>query len=77
MVLFSQNKGEAKASSASQPEDLKMTKEKTIAPTWGYRKGKEGELLKQVFNLEEGKSLPDGWVDTPAKCGHAGKEYGA
>lgn len=33
-----------------------------INRTWGY--SSQGS---QIFNLKEGESLPDGWVDSPAK----------
>ncbi len=33
-------------------------------PTFGYRRGENGEIEKDVF---EGEPLPDGWVDSPAK----------
>lgn len=35
---------------------------KTI-PTWGYTAGDA-----RIFDLKEGESLPDGWVDSPAKA---------
>ena len=36
---------------------------KTV-PTWGYKAGDA-----QIFDLKEGESLPDGWVDSPANVG--------
>ena len=33
-------------------------------PTWGYRRGKDGEIESRIF--DDGK-LPKGWVDSPAK----------
>lgn len=39
-----------------------MADEKKIVPTWGY--SAEGS---RIFSLEEGESLPEGWVDSPAK----------
>ena len=36
---------------------------KTI-PTWGYKADEA-----QIFDLQEGESLPAGWVDSPAKVG--------
>ena len=76
MVLFSQGKGGASAPSASQTKEQTMTDEVKTTPTWGYRKGEDGGLVQKVFDLKEGTKLPQGWVDTPAKCDHAGKEYG-
>ena len=35
-------------------------------PRWGYRK-KDGEA-KLFADLKKGENLPDGYVDTPAKC---------
>ena len=35
-------------------------------PQWGYRRS-DGE--GQIFWLDPGQALPDGYEDTPAKCG--------
>jgi hypothetical protein len=35
-------------------------------PTWGYRRT-DGE--GQIFWLADGETLPDGFENTPAKCG--------
>ncbi len=39
-------------------------------PTFGYRRGEDGEIEKDVF---DGEPLPDGWVDSPAKVDEQGK----
>ncbi len=33
-------------------------------PTFGYRRGEDGEVEKDIF---DGEPLPAGWVDSPAK----------
>ena len=38
--------------------------DKKSDPTWGYRKGDDGEVEAKLF--EDGE-LPKGWHDTPAK----------
>ena len=59
MVLLSQNKGGASAPSNSPREPS--------IPTWGYQKGKNGDVDAKIFQLKKGEKLPSGWVDTPAK----------
>ena len=37
------------------------------SPTFGYRRGEDGEIEKDIFDGE----IPDGWVDSPAKVDKA------
>ncbi len=37
-------------------------------PTFGYRRGEDGEIEKDIF---DGEPLPAGWVDSPAKVDEA------
>ncbi len=37
------------------------------APTYGYRKGADGEIEEEVFD----GSLPKGWADSPAMVGES------
>ena len=37
-------------------------------PTFGYRRGEDGEIEKDIF---DGEPLPAGWVDSPAKIDEA------
>ncbi len=38
-------------------------------PTFGYRRGEDGEIEKDIF---DGEPLPDGWVDSPARVDEVG-----
>ena len=42
---------------------------KEVVPTCGYRLMEDGSTQSKIFELEEGSSLPSGWVDSPSKCG--------
>lgn len=42
-------------------------------PTFGYRKGADGEIEKDIFD----GVLPKGWVDSPAKVGKRKKAEAA
>jgi hypothetical protein len=42
---------------------------KETVPTWGYRRGADGELVARLFDLPAGKpALPKGWADSPSKA---------
>lgn len=40
--------------------------EQKIIPTWGYK----SDGTAQIFDLEEGEDLPDGWSDRPEPRHH-------
>lgn len=44
-----------------------MQNDQTIK-TWGYRRKEDGEVEGQIFDLAPGEALPQGFVDSPAKC---------
>ena len=48
-----------------------MSDEKEKIPTCMYKRGKFGRIESQVF--DHPSSVPDGWVDSPAKCPEAAK----
>jgi hypothetical protein len=53
-----------------QQPDAKMQARilKFANPTFGYRRGGDGEIEKEIF---DGEPLPEGWVDSPAKVDKA------
>lgn len=40
-------------------------------PTWMYRRTEDGSVEAQIFDSD---ALPEGWVDSPAKCVEAARQ---
>lgn len=49
------------------PAEIQRRLREYASPTWGYRKGADGAVEKQLFD----GALPAGWADSPARVDEA------
>lgn len=46
-----------------------MPDDEILTQKWGYRRNDDGEIDGRIFSLPISGGLPEGWQDSPAKCG--------